>query len=345
MIKPPPFTLTNESITVIWKGKSFVVKLGAPNFKALRAAIINEEWDSIEDNLTPSRSVLKWAKGKFQVNDEKVFCGDVALPDELSARILQMSSEGADPQILLSFWEKLQLNPSMRSVTQLYAFLNNQGIPFTPDGNFLAYKSVKDDYKDHHSGKFDNTPGTVHEMPRNQISDDPKEACHEGFHVGALEYARDFGSAGRRIVICEVNPADVVCVPYDESCRKMRVSKYKVIGNHNGSFLSSTSYEADNDDSPYEENDADYDYDDGEEDDSLEPIDDAELYVAIQPVPVPKAKTKKTSKYSAMNTKALLDQSMADLRAYASKELKIVGASKIPGGKVALVSAIVKTRR
>ena len=52
-------------------------------------------------------------------------------------------------------------------------------------------------------------------------------------HVGALAYAITFCSGGgSRIVICEVDPENVVCVPYDCSQQKMRVCEYKVIGHH-----------------------------------------------------------------------------------------------------------------
>ena len=33
-------------------------------------------------------------------------------------------------------------------------------------------------------------------------------------------------------MIVEINPADVVSVPYDCSCQKLRTSKYKVVGHY-----------------------------------------------------------------------------------------------------------------
>lgn len=345
-MKTPAFTITNDTVTVVWNGKSHTFKKGAPNFAALRQAIIDSRWDDVERNLTVAGSVRAWAQGKFSIDGEKILFEGKEMPGDISGRIMQMSAEGQDPQILLNFWERLQKNPSMRSVTQLFSFLNNVGIPLTKDGTFLAYKSVREDYLDHHSGTFTNSPGAVLEMPRNQISDDPNHACHEGFHVGALEYANSFGSHDRRIMICEIDPANVVCVPYDESCRKMRVCSYKVVGEHAGGYMSST---VEHDDAfDYSDVDSDQDYD--EENDPLNDEYDMEgsedSYVEPEPVKAAK-KPKKVSfaKFDAMNTKELLDVSLADLRQYAAKGLKIVGASKIPGGKVALVSTIVKTRR
>jgi hypothetical protein len=44
-----------------------------------------------------------------------------------------------------------------------------------------------------------------------------------------LEYAKSFGGVGSRLLIVEINPADVVSVPLDSSCQKLRTAKYKVV--------------------------------------------------------------------------------------------------------------------
>lgn len=231
-----------------------------------------------------------------------------------------MATDGQDPTMLLKFWVRLKNNPSWRSVKQLFNFLDHENIPFTKDGCFLAYKSVRNDYKDVHSSKWDNSPGAVNEMPRNEISDDPLEACHIGFHVGALSYARIFH--GSRIMVCKVDPADVVCVPYDAGQQKMRVSKYKVLGEHSGQPLDSTVF------------------DDFEEPESktTAPLEEA----------VAKIKTVRkgsSAKFDKMTISELLTCSIDELRKYAAKNLRIVGASKLRGGKVVLVRTIERIRK
>lgn len=52
----------------------------------------------------------------------------------------------------------------------------------------------------------------------------------------------------------------------------------------------------------------------------------------------------KAAIFRRMNAKRLMTQSIEDLRAYAGHTLKIVGASKIPGGKGTLVAKILKIR-
>src|SRR5262249_46214547 len=144
-------------------------------------------------------------------------------------RIVAMATNGENPTILFRFWERLSKNPSYRSVNQLYTFMKHSGIPLTTEGKILTYKAVRSDYRDCHSGKFDNHPGVTQKMPRNKISDDPQVACDEGFHVGAMGYVRNFGGSGSRIVVCEVDPENVVSIPHDARSQKMRVCEYKVI--------------------------------------------------------------------------------------------------------------------
>lgn len=374
MKSAPPFTLTNESITIVWEGKPVTVQKGSPNFLALRSAIIGEDWDAIPNNLTIAKSVSDWAKGEFTYDGSFVYYKNEKLPNGIASRIVEMATRGEDPTCLFKFWERLSKNPSYRSVNQLWDFLNHKGIPITEDGCFLAYKSVRQDYKDHHSGQFDNSPGTVNEMPRNKISDDPREACHEGFHVGALAYASTFVS-GSRIVVCKVDPENVVCVPFDASSQKMRVSKYEVIGNHNGELLPSTTFRDDvmSSSSPAVDEYESGDYDEDEEDDyedSYEEEDEDELNEDEDELdeedeegdverdedgdPTERCDRSidwkheddhRCKNFDKLNYAKLLEESIEDLRKYAANQVKIVGASKIPGGKVALVNKIIEVRK
>ena len=348
MSNPVQYTLTNDSVTVIFGGKPHVVRRGQPNFENLRNAVIAENWAAVPGHLTVGQSVLQWLRPtgfesynefynySIDIESDEIRFNGKPIPLALQQRVTAMATAGEDPLPVLRFWERLQNNPSRRSVEQLWNFLQQQGIPLTAEGKFLAYKGVRDDYLDQHSGQFDNSPGNVHEMPRNEISDDPKEACHEGFHVGALEYARGFGS---RVVICEVDPEDVVCVPYDSSYQKMRVSRYRVVGNWNGEYLPSTSTNGDDFEVIDEDDTGATDVDVDAE--SLQDEVDA-LVSNIQVTPFKVAK--KWARLQSMGYQELLDVPLDRLRTYASRGLKIIGASRIPGGKVALINRIIRTR-
>lgn len=374
------YTMTTDTITVVFKGDVHTVRRGAPNFDGLREALHKDDWGKVPGFLTVAKSVESWSKGDFRVSGDSVFIGDEALPQALSRRIISMVTKGEDPSYVLNFWKLLRHNPSKRSVDQLWSFLDHQGIPLTKDGSFLAYKSVRRDLKDHYSGTVDNKVGVVNEMARNKISDDPRQACHEGYHVGALAYANSFGAGDRRIVICKVDPQDVVCVPYDESSRKMRVCRYEVVGHQGSDALPSTvCVEESSMGSSYEDDEDDFDidedgFDDGVEDDEEVPIVQAKPKAKTKAVSKSKAKAmaklklkakvkskakvdpeseyplKKSkrgsgwAKFDRMNEDKLLAQSIDSLRKYASNGLFIFGSSKIPGGKLALVARIMDIR-
>lgn len=360
-IQPPIFTATNDSITVLVQGVPKVVLAGTPQYAGLLQCILEQRWGDFDQYLTREGALAKYlASTDFRVDGDKIFdFSGAELPKEIAARILAMASAGEDPAPVVQFYKRLSLNPSRRSVQQLFSFLGHCGIPIEPDGTFLAYKGVREDFLDAHSGTLLNTPGTTQRMPRNQISDDPNHACHEGLHVGALEYAQGFSN---RVVICRIDPANVVCVPYDYHCQKMRVCEYEVVGQYQpeseSDVLPSTSYTPDvsSDEGDDAEWGGEVEYEGDDLDEADEPIpytvaDDVPVEAPTTPKPV-RAKVltgrptaPKAAAFARKSPKALMEASIEDLRKYASHHLKIVGASKIPGGKSKLVAKILKARR
>jgi hypothetical protein len=345
------YTATNDSVTVVWQGLPVTVKKGSPNFEGLRKAVLESNWDEVPFHLRADSSIERWTNGKFKVSNGVISYNGEKIPTDLNNRICEMAVGGQDPTPLMNFWERLQKNPSMRSVEQLWRFLNNSGHPITTDGHFLAYKGVRMDFKDCHSGTLDNRPGVVIELPRNKISDNPNTPCHYGLHVGALEYAIGFG---QRVVICKVDPADVVCVPFDCSSQKMRVCRYEVIGLHGDGHLPSTTIDDDDLSDLDFEDDYFFDDDDFLEDfypEDYRPLNDDVPPVEAKPVEKPLKvatpngnRSKKLQALDKMDEADLMNLSYDELRKYASKGLGIIGASKILGGKWSLVSVIVKAR-
>ena len=376
-----PYTLTNDTITVIVDGKPHTVQQGTPQFHGLRSALFDERWDAIKDLVSVSGALQQWLGDKFVVDGKAISYEGAVLPQSLVNRIWTMASAGESPGPLFAFYERLNRNPSRRSVTQLFEFLKYAGIPIEPDGTFLAYKGVQMNFLDAHSSTFNNEPGQTMRMPRNQISDDPNHACHEGFHVGALSYANSFS---QRVVICRIDPEHVVSVPYEYSCRKMRVCEYEVIANwvadtgmtHYNDAVEPTELmpnttltvdvvkddpewggDVEGEDENAEESvelaqDAMNDDAVGADDDQMdrgevvEPEPQKITRVSITRVSIThKPTAPKAASFNRMNPGKLMLQSIDDLRKYASAHLKILGASKLPGGKSALVGKILKARK
>ena len=147
-------------------------------------------------------------------------------------KILDFMRKNLPYQPLIKFLGKLLDNPSSRATSELYAFLEHKHMPITPEGNFLAYKGVTSDFKDCWSRKHDNSVGSVLEMRRNTVCDDANIGCSEGFHAGSYDYAKGYAHSGGNLMIVEIDPADVVSVPLDCECQKLRTSKYKVVGHY-----------------------------------------------------------------------------------------------------------------
>lgn len=106
--------------------------------------------------------------------------------------------------------------------------MEHNGIPLTQNGCFIAYRGVTEDFKDKHTRTFNNAPGSICEMPRDLVDDNPNNTCSAGLHVACYAYAKDF-AAGGKLVEVKVNPMDVVAVPTDYNGTKMRTCKFEVV--------------------------------------------------------------------------------------------------------------------
>jgi hypothetical protein len=162
----------------------------------------------------------------LDLRDGILYEGESPFPTELNARVLQYKDASIPYAPLLKFWDKLKKNPSFNSRKMLFAFLSNNGHPITEDGDFIAYRGVSEDFKDKHTGKWNNSPGQVCSMDRSEVDENPNNTCSNGLHVACFEYAKNFGP---KLIEVRVNPADVVAVPTDYNGTKMRVCRFEVI--------------------------------------------------------------------------------------------------------------------
>jgi len=91
-------------------------------------------------------------------------------------------------------------------------------------GNEVATEQ-KTIYTDMYSQSFNIELGVPVVMERKECDGNPSVGCSYGLHVGATKYVSTFANNKSTILVCLVNPANVVAVPmYDHS--KMRVSEY-----------------------------------------------------------------------------------------------------------------------
>ena len=231
IVNPDPLS---GFITVVLDGERHSINAGNGMFsKALEAYKVND-WDAFIGCVNPTirlKSLYASYEG-IEVKDGNLYVFDEPVHSTLANRVLSFLEAGLDCVHLFKFILKLNRNPSKRAVDELYTFLEHRALPITDNGNFLAYKAVREDYTDKYTGKFLNTIDAVLEMPRNKVDDDKNVGCSYGFHAGTVEYAKDFMGREGHLMIVEINPADVVSIPTDCQFQKLRTSKYKVVGEY-----------------------------------------------------------------------------------------------------------------
>ena len=271
-MKTPAFILTENSLTVSVEGKTYTINSGHPSWRQAIESLKRKDYQALKDLVSVQKAFCSFTGDKVKVIDNQVFFNGEPINSYLSEKILSFMEKGLPHESLIKFLERLMANPSRRAVTELYSFLRHKSLPITDDGTFLAYKSVRSDYTDHHTGDFNNSIGNTLEMTRNNVCDDHNQGCSIGFHAGSLEYASSFGGADSVLLIVEIDPADVVSVPSDCECQKLRTCKYKVVAKYDGPLPEHYTKDAQSaydpqDDSEDEEYDDDSDWDEDEESD------------------------------------------------------------------------------
>jgi hypothetical protein len=228
------YIITDQNITVNFNGQTHIVPRSDVLSDRLIDAIRNDRKDEIPNLVSVAKRIENLSAGTFTVKNGKIFVKGQQVSSALGNKILKFSDEGLPFEPLVKFAENLQLNPSFRAVNELFLFLEKNDHPITDNGNFIAYKRVRGNFTDIHSGTFDNSVGKTVEMPRNQVNEDATQTCSYGLHVANWDYAHNHFAShdpGSDVMLeVEVNPADVVAVPTDYNQSKMRVCKYVVLG-------------------------------------------------------------------------------------------------------------------
>jgi hypothetical protein len=223
-----PFVIQGNNVTVVIGNKPHTISKTHITYQKVVDAIKAGDWETVKQIIDPKKVVLNYGQGNVSIQGEKLFWKGVEFNNALSRRMIQMLQEGFSVEPMILFMENLMMNPSKRAVDELYGFLEKNNLPITPDGHFLAYKKVRENFFDVYTGTMDNSPGRVVEMERNKVDDDKENTCSTGLHFCSQEYLMSFG--GSRTVIVKINPRDVVSIPIDYNNSKGRACRYEVVG-------------------------------------------------------------------------------------------------------------------
>lgn len=268
------YIITDETITAVINGKSYTIRRDHANARMVINAIAEGRAEGdVEQLMDITKALDAYLGNSVEVKDGSVYHRGEVVDERIARRILNFMEEDLPVEPMTRFLENLYNNPSHNSRAQLYQFLEHKNMPITEDGCFLAYKSVDENYMDHHTGKFSNRVGQILTIARRSVDDNPENGCSYGFHAGSLEYASSFGGGNRRVVIVKINPEDVVSVPNDCEFQKLRTAKYEVVADYTGPLPKTyaESYDSTEDDN-YEEDEVE----------SEETNDDDSLVTAIR---------------------------------------------------------------
>lgn len=248
--------IQGSNIVVVVDNQPYTITQTHMAYDKIKEAIKHNDWDKVEKLINPERAVLDYGQGRLSIKGETIYWDNHEMHNALTRRMVQMLRDDFPINALVAFMENLQENPSNRAVNELYGFLENNTLPITPDGHFLAYKRVNDDYLDVYTKTVPNrvaskftaeelakmpvTAGnnrevtinvengvTVVSMVRNMVDDDKDRTCSHGLHFCSQDYLSYFG--GSRIMVLKINPRDVVSIPSDYNDSKGRACRYEII--------------------------------------------------------------------------------------------------------------------
>jgi hypothetical protein len=229
------YTLTESSVTVL--GDDFVPKTMPsthPAFDQVVSALKADNDNEVKKLMDLPNAIASFMQGKIQITERQLFYDGKPITNSLTMRVLQFMQEGKPElaQPLIHFLEKVRQNPSRRATEGLYDWAVRSTLPITPEGDIIAWKIVREDYRDYHSGNFDNSIGQIVSVERNEVDEDPDRTCSHGLHFCSTAYLPHYyaGDSDRRILVVKINPADVVAFPRDYNVAKGRACRYEVIG-------------------------------------------------------------------------------------------------------------------
>jgi len=276
------YLLKTDSLIIIYNGSTHTIRKTDKDYELFYKSVISEDMEALNKLLDKKEQFKEFFKGEtdvcsyeikfenneatleFNMNDLFKETNSIKISSSLFNLIKEMIDNDCKPTAIVNFLIKLKNNPSHRAVNELYGFMNENDLPITTDGNFLAYKIVNADYRDKYSGQFDNSIGMTVKENRNLVDDDKTRTCSKGLHFCSKGYLPAYYNEGDKIVLISINPKDVVSIPVDYKNSKGRCCEYTVISDipeseyesiiKQSRYLKSPVYDSEND--SYDEDDS-----------------------------------------------------------------------------------------
>lgn len=257
------FVTHTTGVAMVRNGRHAVVMNDQPNFsyvmdvlrslKGLRGEALEAKLKDLDKVMTVGGLVESFGQPKDHklkdcrvfVEKGKLFYSEYRghkqeLHGALAERILQDLGKPSKAfarygDALMRFMQNIRKNKVKDIRNELYEWLMSGKAPITYDGCFLAYKKVRSNFMDGHTGTIDNSPGNVVRMQQSEVDTNRENHCSVGLHFCSKGYLDHFGAGGAsKIVIVKVNPRHVFAIPTDYKFQKGRASEYFVVGEYTG---------------------------------------------------------------------------------------------------------------
>ena len=177
------------------------------------------------------QGIVDWSDGNLVYKRGVPTFAGRAIHGKLYDVLKRLADEGDKTGIqrFSKFLDKLYAAISYKVTVRLYDFVSKNNLGIAEDGDILAFKVVRVDYLDCHTGTIDNSVGKTPEMPRNKVDDQDSNTCSNGLHICSFDYIKTFRTNSSRVVVCKIDPRDFVSIPTDYNNTKARCCKYTVV--------------------------------------------------------------------------------------------------------------------
>lgn len=230
------FIFTRGGLSVIIDNTPYSTESSHPNYDQIINALRAREWNKIPDLINVSKAVEQYvadnkATGNVRVDAEHgiVFYKEEAMHNTVTEQILSMMRDNFPIEPLCKFLDRLMLNPSKKTVDELYRWMAINGMTVDEEGYLIAYKRVQADFTSFHDSKTMNAVGTYVEMSRNAVDDRSENTCSTGLHFCSQAYLPHYCGGSGQVLLLQIDPADVVSIPTDYNSSKGRACCYFVL--------------------------------------------------------------------------------------------------------------------
>lgn len=257
-----PATMTPNSLNLYHQGKMWAVPSSHVNFHKIKVLLnridelnqrpasdfwtigglfadketrIQRQIKKLNLYLDVPSYITHMTEGKVVVTEGGVLYDGEIVHNELTTRIIQHLKSQLDVMPLVRFMNRVKANPKADIGEELFEWMQASGLPITEDGYLIAFKRVAPDYSSFRAAPDGepvfNSPGTIVTMDREAVDPDRYVTCSSGLHFCGFDYLGHYWSnVDSRVVVLEIDPADVCAIPTDYGYQKGRGCRYKVVG-------------------------------------------------------------------------------------------------------------------